>query len=60
MQHFKENPYFSDSVLKKEFKHKNPSSASDETADKDGITASMLNFSWETDVQQSVSAYCPP
>jgi len=49
--HFKENPYFSDSVLKKEFKHMPGPAAADDKPDADGITESMLDFSWERDVQ---------
>lgn len=47
---FKENPYFSDRVLKKEFKYHPPPVAGDEKPDEDGITESMLEFSWERDV----------
>ncbi|KAH7929385.1 hypothetical protein BV22DRAFT_1029631 [Leucogyrophana mollusca] len=53
--YFKSNPYFSDSVLKKEYKYIPPPAASDETADADGITPSMLDFSWERDVQPSAT-----
>ncbi|THH19071.1 hypothetical protein EUX98_g8843 [Antrodiella citrinella] len=49
--HFKENPYFSKSVLKKEYKYIPPPAASSEQADSDGITESMLDFSWERDVE---------
>ncbi|KAG6820755.1 hypothetical protein H0H93_012019 [Arthromyces matolae] len=47
---FKENPYFTDKVLKKEFKFVPPPAAANETPDADGITESMLEFSWERDV----------
>ncbi|PFH46637.1 hypothetical protein AMATHDRAFT_69423 [Amanita thiersii Skay4041] len=50
--HFKENPFFTDKVLKKEFKYV-PHEAADEQADEDGITPSMLDFSWERDVEPS-------
>jgi template-activating factor I len=53
--HFKENPYFSDSVLKKEFKYVSPPAASEETADADGITESMLDFSWDRDIVPSAT-----
>ncbi|EGO02782.1 hypothetical protein SERLA73DRAFT_176155 [Serpula lacrymans var. lacrymans S7.3] len=53
--YFKENPYFSDSVLKKEFKYVAPPSASDDAPDADGITSSMLDFSWERDVVSSAT-----
>ncbi|RDB29109.1 Protein SET [Hypsizygus marmoreus] len=48
--YFKENPHFTDKVLKKEFKYVPPPAAADEKADEDGITDSMLEFSWERDV----------
>jgi len=48
--HFKENPYFSDSVLKKEYKFVPSNAAANEEPDADGITQSMLDFSWERDV----------
>ncbi|KAI0322322.1 hypothetical protein OF83DRAFT_1049593 [Amylostereum chailletii] len=47
---FKENPYFSDAVLKKEYKFEPSNASADETPDADGITPSMLEFSWERDV----------
>ncbi|GLB36460.1 putative nucleosome assembly protein (NAP) family protein [Lyophyllum shimeji] len=47
---FKENPYFTDRVLKKEYKYVPPPAAADEQPDADGITDSMLDFSWERDV----------
>ncbi|KAG5654037.1 hypothetical protein H0H81_008053 [Sphagnurus paluster] len=47
---FKENPYFAEKVLRKEFKYVPPPAAADETPDADGITDSMLEFSWERDV----------
>jgi hypothetical protein len=57
-QYFKPNPYFTDSVLKKEYKYVPPPAASDEQPDADGITDSMLDFSWIRDVQPSVSSCC--
>ncbi|KAH8120660.1 hypothetical protein DFH11DRAFT_82001 [Phellopilus nigrolimitatus] len=48
--HFAENPYFSDKVLKKEYKFIAPPAAKDEVADEHGITPSMLDFDWERDV----------
>ncbi|KAG8892558.1 hypothetical protein FRC01_014097 [Tulasnella sp. 417] len=48
--HFNENPYFSDSVLKKEYRYIAPAGAASESPDSDGITPSALAFSWERDV----------
>jgi template-activating factor I len=47
-QTFKENPFFSDRVLKKEYRFVPPNVT--EQPDADGITQSMLDFSWERDV----------
>jgi len=45
--------------LKKEYKYAAPPAAADETPDADGISESMLDFSWERDVVGSVSnIYC--
>ncbi|KAF8213464.1 hypothetical protein K438DRAFT_1804026 [Mycena galopus ATCC 62051] len=52
--YFKENPYFTNTVLKKEFKYNAPPSAADEKPDEDGITESMLDFSWERDVEAQI------
>ncbi|KAF5375171.1 hypothetical protein D9758_000049 [Tetrapyrgos nigripes] len=51
--HFKENPHFSDKVLKKEYSYVPPPAAADEKPDADGVTDSMLDFSWERDVKAS-------
>ncbi|KAI0067944.1 hypothetical protein BV25DRAFT_1794156 [Artomyces pyxidatus] len=48
--YFKENPYFSDSVLKKEYRFEPSNASANEQADADGITPSMLDFSWDRDV----------
>ncbi|KAL0950743.1 hypothetical protein HGRIS_007516 [Hohenbuehelia grisea] len=53
--HFRENPYFTDSVLKKQFKYVPPPAAADEKPDEDGVTRSMLDFSWDRDVQPSAT-----
>ena len=53
-QHFKENPFFSDSVLKKEYKYIPHPEAPSETPDENGITDSMVDFSWERDVEPTV------
>lgn len=54
MQHFKSNPYFTDSVLKKEYKFVPPPEAAGEQPDEDGLTPSMLSFVWARDVKPSV------
>jgi len=51
--HFKTNPYFADTVLKKEYKYLPPPAAADEKPDADGIIPSMFDFSWERDVEPS-------
>jgi hypothetical protein len=43
-------------VLKKEYKFEPSNAAADEQPDADGITPSMLDFSWERDVTAQV---CP-
>ncbi|CCM01618.1 uncharacterized protein FIBRA_03679 [Fibroporia radiculosa] len=48
--HFKENPYFSNSVLIKEYRYIPPPAADTQTADADGVAPYMLEFSWERDV----------
>jgi len=53
--YFKENPYFSDSVLKKEFKYVPHPAATEDKPDADGITESMLDFSWERDIVASTT-----
>ncbi|KAJ8084355.1 hypothetical protein AAF712_001145 [Marasmius tenuissimus] len=53
--HFKENPHFHDKVLKKEYKYVPALAAAGEQADADGLTESMLDFSWERDVEPSVT-----
>ncbi|KAJ7102288.1 hypothetical protein B0H15DRAFT_875671 [Mycena belliarum] len=48
--YFKENPFFSNTVLKKVYKYNAPSVA-DDKPDADGVTETMLDFSWERDVE---------
>lgn len=48
---FKENPYFSNSVLRKEFKSSQPASTKEDNADENGITNAMLHFEWEKHVK---------
>jgi template-activating factor I len=49
--HFKSNPYFEESVLKKVFKYNAPPTVANDIPDEDGITKAMLEFSWERDVE---------
>ncbi|KAF9481725.1 hypothetical protein BDN70DRAFT_876050 [Pholiota conissans] len=51
--HFKDNQFFNDRVLKKEYKYLPPPAAERDRADENGITESMLDFSWDRDVQIS-------
>lgn len=53
--YFKENPYFTDSVLKKEFKYVPPPAAAEDKPNEDGITESMLDFSWDRDIVASTT-----
>lgn len=54
-QHFKENPFFTNSVLKKEYKYVQPAAAAkNETPDENGITDTMVDFSWERDIEAQV------
>jgi len=53
--YFKENNFFSDKILKKEYKRVLPPAAAGEEPDEDGITESMVDFSWERDVKISGS-----
>lgn len=55
-QHFAENPFFSDPILKKEYKL---TPASGEQPDADGLTPTMLDFVWERDVTPGVSDHSP-
>ncbi|KAG8930181.1 hypothetical protein FRC03_012820 [Tulasnella sp. 419] len=48
--YFDPNPFFTDSVLRKEYKYIPPPDAASETPDADGITQAMLDFDWDRDV----------
>ncbi|KZT00842.1 uncharacterized protein LAESUDRAFT_665193, partial [Laetiporus sulphureus 93-53] len=48
--HFKENLYFFNKVLKKEYRYMPHPVEDDNQPDSNGITQSMLEFSWEHDV----------
>ena len=54
VQHFKENPYFSNTVLKKEYKYVKPEGAASGQADENGITDAMFEFNWERDIVPQV------
>ncbi|KAK0208445.1 hypothetical protein DFS33DRAFT_445049 [Desarmillaria ectypa] len=51
---FKENPHFTDKVLKKEYKYIPPPAVADDKPDENGITDTMLDFSWERDIEPSM------
>ncbi|KAG7099545.1 hypothetical protein E1B28_001379 [Marasmius oreades] len=53
--HFKENPYFHDQVLKKEYQYVAAHATEDDKPDEDGITQRMLEFSWERDIKPSTT-----
>lgn len=53
--HFKENQFFHDLVLKKEYKYVPPPAAKTDTPDENGITESMLDFHWDRDVDISAN-----
>ncbi|RXW22904.1 hypothetical protein EST38_g2952 [Candolleomyces aberdarensis] len=54
---FKENPFFTDKVLTKEFKHAPPkveeANAHLHKPDENGISDAMLDFEWETHIEPS-------
>jgi len=47
--HFKENPYFTNRVLTKEYSYFPPPAAADDKPDENGITEAMVDFLWERD-----------
>ncbi|KAF7784702.1 hypothetical protein Agabi119p4_867 [Agaricus bisporus var. burnettii] len=49
--YFKENPYFANKVLTKEFKFVPPPADADDKPDENGITNANIDFSWEKDVK---------
>ena len=53
-QYFKENPYFSNTVLKKEFKYAPAGDADKSKVNEDGISDAQADFSWERDVKPQV------
>ncbi|THH30335.1 hypothetical protein EUX98_g3845 [Antrodiella citrinella] len=52
---FGRNPYFEDSVLRKEFRYVEPKTRTQERADSEGFKWSMLDFDWEKDVKPQAS-----
>ncbi|KZW00659.1 hypothetical protein EXIGLDRAFT_830555 [Exidia glandulosa HHB12029] len=48
--HFKENPYFSDAVVKKVYKYV-PEAGSDASPDADGLTKAAFDFDWDEHVK---------
>jgi template-activating factor I len=57
-QHFKPNPFFTDAVLKKEYKFNAPPADANDKPDENGITEAMLEFSWDRDVEPQVRVPC--
>ncbi|KAG9119057.1 hypothetical protein FRC07_006113 [Ceratobasidium sp. 392] len=53
--HFDENPYFSDSVLKKSYAYTLPpeTTVKSTTPDENGVTDVMVDFNWERDIEIS-------
>lgn len=55
-QYFRENPYFTDRLLKKEYKYLPPKPSDDDKPDENGITEAMIDFSWEQHTEALVSS----
>ena len=53
-QYFKENPFFSDPVLKKEYRYLPAGGADGEKKDEYGITDAQAAFSWDVNVDPQV------
>jgi template-activating factor I len=54
LQYFKENPFFSDPVLKKEYRYLPKAGVDDEKKDEWGVTDAQAAFSWDTNVDAQV------
>ena len=54
LQHFKENPFFSDPVLKKVYGYSPPTDVDGEKRDEYGITDAQAAFSWDLNVEPQV------
>lgn len=59
IQFFKENQYFTNTVLRKEYKFSPPANTEEDKPDENGITDAMLHFDWSEHVKPSVSAGFP-
>ena len=55
-QHFAPNPFFSETVLKKEYKYIPPGDAAVNQPDQDGVSDALINFDLKRDTEPSVSA----
>ena len=53
-QYFKENPFFSDPVLKKEYRHSPMAEVDGGIKDEYGITNAQAAFSWDLHVEPQV------
>ena len=56
LKYFKENPFFSSTLLKKEYKYVQTEGAKAGKPDENGVTDAMVDFSWERDIGPQVSA----
>ena len=54
LQYFRENPFFSDSVLKKEYRYHPKAGVDDEKKDEWGVTDAQAAFSWDINVDAQV------
>ena len=54
MQYFRENPFFADPVLKKEYRYSPPTDIDGEEKDEWGVTDAQAAFSWDTNVEPQV------
>jgi template-activating factor I len=55
MKHFKQNPYFTNKVLAKEYKYLVPPNINT-TADNDGLTEAQMDFDYDRDIKPQVKA----
>ena len=59
LQYFKENPFFSDSVLRKQYGYDPPTNVDDEKKDEWGVTDAQAAFSWDVNVAPQVLGDVP-